>query len=189
MQIVDINNRQRECLRVFLDPAWPGYVSVEFQSRADPTKTRIEWMPLPDFACKNPGLANLFTGHSIAPAPETSGVVTTAGTDTLVDKDAHWTENAYAGYHVWISRGPGDGATRVILKNNASVLYIDKPWDKKPTRDSQYAIVRQLPANHGPSGNVLPITELRKLEEKARKMDIKAGRKPAPRQYTKKTSN
>lgn len=186
MQITDINNTIRECKRVFLDPAWPGYVSVEFARRADPSQTRIEWMPLADFALKNPDLKDIFTGHSTSPAPEVSGVVTTAGTDTLVDKNALWTPNTYAGYLVWISRGPGDGTTRIILKNTKTILYIDKSWDKKPTKDSQYTIMQHLPANTAPTGNILPLTELRNLEEKARKMDIKAGRKPAPRQYTKK---
>lgn len=185
MQIIDINNAVRECKRVFLDPAWPGYVSVEFVRTSDPTKTRIEWMPLHDFALKNPDLKDLFAGKSTAPAPDVSGIVTTAGQDTLVDKDAKWTQNAYAGYHVWISRGPGDGTTRTILKNTPTILYIDKPWDKKPNKDSQYAIVSRLPENTAPSGQILPITELRNLEIKARKMDLKAGRKPAPRQYTK----
>lgn len=185
MQITDINNKVRECKRVFLDPAWPGYASVEFTRRADPTQTRIEWMPLADFAEKNPQLKDLFTGHSISPAPDIAGIVTTAGKDTLVDKDAKWGLNAYAGHYVWISRGPGDGTTRTILKNTKTILYIDKPWDKKPTRDSQYAVVARLPQNHEPSGQILPITELRELEKKARKMDIKAGRKPAPKQYTK----
>ncbi len=185
MQIVDINGRERVCLRVFLDPAWPGYVSVEFRRTSDPTKTRIEWMPIADFALKNPELKEVFKGHSTAPAPDTSGIVSSATKDTLVDKSAAWPVNVYAGYNLWISRGPGDGTTRVILKNSGDTLYLDKPWDKRPTKDSQYAILQRLPANHGPSGNVLPTTELRKLEEKARKMDIEAGREPAPRQYTK----
>jgi hypothetical protein len=185
MQIIDINGTLRECQRVFLDPAWPGYASVEFARKADPTKTRIEWMPLADFAAKNPELKDLWGTHSTAPAPDTSGIVTTAGKDTLVDKSADWEPNAYAGHYVWISRGPGDGTTRTILKNTATILYIDKPWDKKPTRDSQYAIVQTLPQNHAPSGQILPITELRELEKKARKLDLKAGREPSPRQYTK----
>ena len=185
MQIIDINNALRECKRVFLDPAWPGYVSVEFVRKSDPTQTRIEWMPIADFALKNPQLKELFNGKSTAPAPDVSGIVTTAGKDTLVDKTATWTTNAYAGHYVWISRGPGDGTTRTILKNTATILYLDKPWDKKPTRDSQYAIVQTLPQNHAPSGQILPITELRELEKKARKMDLKAGRQPAPPQYNK----
>lgn len=185
MQIIDLNNRPRQCSRVFLDPSWPGFVSVEFKRKIDPTQTRIEWMPLSDFALKNPSLKDLFNGKSTAPAPDTAGVVTTAGKDTLVDSQALWSLNAYAGYYLWISRGPGDGTTRTILKNTSTILYLDKPWDKKPTKDSQYAIVAHLPTNHEPSGQILPITELRKLEEKARKLDLKAGRTPSPRQYTK----
>ena len=185
MQITDINNRLRECNRVFLDPAWPGYVSVEFARKADPTQTRIEWMPISDFASKNPSLIEMFAGKSTAPAPDTAGIVTTASKDTLVDSSANWGKNAYAGYFVWISRGPGDGTTRTIMKNTNTILYIDKPWDKKPTKDSQYTIVAKLPTNHAHSGQVLPITELRELEKRARKMDLKAGRTPAPKQYTK----
>lgn len=185
MNIIDINNATRDCLRVFLDPAWPGYVSVEFARKSDPTCTRIEWMPLADFALKNPQLEELFEGKSTAPAPDISGIVSTAGSDTLVDKTAAWATNAYAGHYVWISRGPGDGTTRTILKNTATILYLDKPWDKKPTRDSQYAVLQTLPQNHAPSGQMLPITQLRELEKKARKLDLKAGRVPSPPQYTK----
>lgn len=185
MQITDINNTLRECKRVFLDPAWPGYVSVEFARRADPTQTRIEWMPIPDFAAKNPQLKDIFEGRTTSPAPEVSGIVSKSTKNSLIDKSADWQINTYAGYHVWISRGPGDGTTRIILQNSQDTLYVDKDWDKKPTKDSQYTILQHLPANTSPTGNILPITELRNLEEKARKMDIKAGRKPAPRQYTK----
>lgn len=185
MQIVDINNATRTCLRVFLDPAWPGYVSVEFAKKSDPSQTRIEWMPLSDFAARNPDLKDLFKDKSTAPAPDTAGVVTSSGIDYLFDKSASWGINSYAGYYVWISRGPGDGTTRTIMHNTATKLFIDRPWVNKPNKDSQYAIVAKLPTNHEPSGQALPITELRRLEEKARKMDIKAGRTPAPRQYTK----
>ena len=166
MQIIDLNSRTRECLRVFLDPAWPGYASVEFQSKADPEKTRIEWMPLADFALKNPTLTALFDGHSTTAAEDTSGIVTTTGADTLVDKNASWTPNIYAGYFLWISRGPGDGTTRTILKNTKTILYVDKPWDTKPTRDSQYVVVQQLPENTAPSGNVLPSTRTHKVKQK-----------------------
>ncbi len=156
MQIIDINNRERDCLRVFLDPAWPGYVSVEFTLKSDPSKTRIEWMPLTDFAAKNPSLQSLFAGHSTEPAKETSGIVTSTKTSTLSDKKANWKNNEYAGYFVWISRGPADGTTRTILKNTKTSLTLNLPWDIKPTRDSQYVIVQHLPENTAPRGNKLP---------------------------------
>lgn len=185
MKIIDINNTPRECHRVFLDKKWPGYVSVEFKSKNNPDKTRIEWMPLADFAEKNPQLKELFKDHSLKAAPETSGIVTSANNNILTDETASWPENAYAGYFLWISRGPADGSTRIILENTHSTLTLDKPWIDTPTIDSQYAILRKLPQIQGPTGNVLPTTELRNLEEKARQMDLEAGRTPQPRQYTK----
>jgi len=187
LKIIDVNNRERECLRVFLDPAWPGYASVEFVSKREPGKTRIEWMPLADFASKNPSLTDLFKGRTTAPAPEVSGIVTKATKDGLIDSSSSWAPNVYAGFHLWISRGPGDGTTRTIMSNTKIELKLDQPWDKKkkPSKDSQYVITQTLPENTSPTGNILPITELRNLEEKARKMDIKAGRVPAERQYTK----
>jgi len=185
MQITDINGRVRECLRVFLDPAWPGYVSVEFARKSNPKQKRIEWMPLSDFANKNPSLKNLWEGKSTSPAHEFSGIVSSAGSKHLMDNEANWPRNLYAGYFVWISRGPGEGQTRTIMENTTNQLIIDKPWETNPTQDSQYAVVTKI-GNTTAQGNQLPIVELRKLEELARKKDLEAGREPAPRQYTAK---
>jgi hypothetical protein len=183
MEIVDINGKIRQCHNVFLDKNWPGYVTVEFESKNDPGTMRKEWYPLADFATNNPGLKEKFKKGSTKRAEETSGIVSKSGSNWLSDQQAKWGKNIYAGYHLWISRGPGDGQTRIILKNTDTKLFIDKPWDKKPNHDSQYAIVRQI-GSVKPTGNVLPITELRILEEKARQMDIDRGIKPSPRQYT-----
>lgn len=125
-------------------------------------------MPLVDFAARNPALNDLFTHQSLTPAPDVAGVVTTTTKNSLTDRRASWIKNAYAGYYLWISRGPGEGTTRTILRNTSTVLYLDKTWEVKPTRDSQYAIVSRLPANLTPSGQVLPHTELRQRVKKAR---------------------
>lgn len=189
MKIIDINNRERECLRVFLDPQWPGYVSVEFKRTSDPTKTRVEWMPLPDFATKNPSLSKIWQGKSTRSTPEIAGIVTSSDPESLTDDTANWIENTYAGFFVWISRGPGEGQTRTIMRNTYNQIFIDKPWNKMPNSDSQYSIVQKL-GNTTPQGNTLPIVELRHQEEFARQKDIEMGREPAPRQYTKeKNSN
>ena len=183
MQIVDINGRERNCERVFLDSEWPGYVSVEFVRKADPTQKRIEWMPIADFAKKNPSLSHLWGDKSTASVKEFSSIVSRAGKKYLMDDTASWTRNLYAGYFVWISRGPGEGQTRTIMENTTNKLVVDKEWDKRPNKDSQYTVVQHL-GNTTPQGNVLPIVELRKLEEFARQQDIASGREPAPRQYT-----
>ena len=54
MKIIDINNQERECDRVFLDPSWPGYVTVVIPSRVNPDKKRTEWIPLQNFYNNNP---------------------------------------------------------------------------------------------------------------------------------------
>lgn len=188
MKIIDINNKERECERVFLDPAWPGYISVEFKRKSDPTKKRVEWMPLSDFALKNPKLSKIWAGTSTNKPPETAGIVSSSDPDSLTDESASWIENVYAGYFVWISRGPGEGQTRTIMRNTYNQIFVDKPWDKMPTDDSQYSVVLKL-GNTTPQGNTLPTADLKRQEELARQQDIDAGREPSPRQYTKDKQN
>lgn len=169
MQITDLNGKRRECVRVFLDPAWPGYASVEFARRADPSQTRIEWMPLADFALRNPQLKDLFGRGVASPPPEITGVVSSATRDTITDKIQNWTKNVYASYHVWISRGTGEGQTRIILSNSKNRLVVDKHWHTKPNTSSQYTILRHL-GSTDQRGNTLPAAEQAKLEKIGRKL-------------------
>lgn len=185
MKIVDINGRTRDCTKAYHNPSWPGYITVEFESRNRKGYKHTEWMPIADFAAKNPDLKDLYEGVVTSVEPkEFAGVVTASGPDSIVDTTQSWVKNLYAGFFVWISRGPGEGQTRTILSNTSTELKLDKAWGIRPTEDSQYAVVRKL-GDTSVQGNVLPLAELKKLEEIARKMDEELGREPAPRQYTK----
>jgi len=186
MKIIDINNQERNCERVYLDPHWPGYVTVLFVSKNRPGYKHTEWMPLPQFLQNNPDLKDKITDDDKPTPlpPQIAGVVTSAGPNSLSDNTKKWETNIYASYFCWISRGKGEGQSRAILSNTATKLTLDKPWEIKPNKTSQYAIVHNRPQatnNH----NTLPEVDLQILEEKARKFDIERGVKPAPRQYTK----
>jgi len=183
MKLIDINGRERECEDAYLDPKWPGYVTVKFVSKRRIGYSHTEWYPIPQFLQKNPDLKYIVEGkESSNPQEEIAGEVSAAGKDSLQDSTANWHKNAYAGFQVWIARGKGEGQVRTILSNTPKSLKIDKAWDKKPDKTSQYAIIREV-KNTTPQGNTLPIAELRKLEEKARKYDIQRGATPAPKQY------
>lgn len=186
MKIIDINNQERNCDKVYLDPHWPGYVTVLFVSKNRPGYKHTEWMPQVQFFQNNPELkGKVSADFSPDPLPpQIAGVVTSTGANSLSDNTKKWKTNLYASYFCWISRGKGEGQVRVILKNTAQKLTLDKPWETKPNKTSQYAIVHHKPQatnNH----NTLPEVDLQELEEKARKFDIERGVKPAPRQYTK----
>lgn len=186
MKIIDINGRERECVDAYLDPSWPGYITVKFESKHRKGYSHTEWMPIDKFIANNPTLSHLAGKDSASTQPkeEVAGQITAAGPDTLKDNTAAWPKNAYAGFQVWISRGKGEGQVRTILSNTDKSLKLDKPWDKpRPNKTSQYAIVRNA-GNPSVQGNTLPIEEIKKLEEIARKRDMEAGREPAPKQYT-----
>lgn len=184
MKIIDINGRERECEDAYLDPKWPGYVTAKFKSKRREGYSHTEWYPIPEFLQNNPELKYIVDGKdSPNPKEEIAGEVTAAGKDSIRDSSANWFDNAYAGFQLWISRGKGEGQVRTILSNTAKTVKVDKPWDKKPDKTSQYAIIREV-KNTTPQGNTLPIADLRKLEEKARKFDIERGKTPAPKQYT-----
>lgn len=189
MKIIDINGRERECEKAYLDPEWPGYITVAFKSKRRQGYTHTEWYPIADFARRNPHLEDLYKGHvTSVQAQEFAGIVSSSSPKSIIDTTQSWVKNLYAGFHVWISRGPGEGQTRTILSNTATELMVDKTWGVRPTNESQYAVVRQL-GDTSVQGNVLPLAELRKLEELARQKDKELGKEPAPRQYTKETSS
>ena len=148
MKIIDINNNERECDRVFLDPSWPGYVTVIIPSRVDPEKKRTEWIPMLNFKNNNPDYENKienFKGTVPLP-PQISGVVSSSKPDSISDSTQKWATNIYAGFYCWISRGSGEGQVRVILNNTKTKLVVDKNWDKKPDKTSQYTIVYSKPS-------------------------------------------
>lgn len=185
MKIIDINGRERECVRAYFNHSWPGYVTVEFESKRRKGYKHTEWMPIDDFFAHNPSLKNTITTQGLPPKRplQLAGQVTSALKDSLTDTTQNWDPNSYAGMYCWISRGKGEGQVRIILKNTKSRVVVDKPWDTRPNHTSQYSLLYHRPTTPA-QGNTLAIEEIRKLEEKARQMDLEAGRPPAPRQYT-----
>jgi hypothetical protein len=183
MKIKDINGRQRDCKSAYLDPNWPGFVTVEFVSKRRKGHKHTEWYPIDQFLQKNPDLEHLVKQGNSDNLADVVGVVTTASTKTLSDNQQKWPKNAYAGYMIWISRGKGEGQTNTILKNTPQTLTIAKKWTTIPDSTSQYVISKTL-GNIKASGNKLPQVELQELEERARQMDLERGREPADKQYT-----
>ena len=184
MQIIDINGKTRDCVRAYLDPHWPGFVTIDYESKNRPGYKHTEWYPISDFLAHNPTLAHLVKGVDITPAPDLAGVVTKCTSNTLTDKTQNWEVNDYAGFYVWISRGMGEGQTRTILSSTKNTLTIDRPWDKPlPNTSSQYVLARVLGNNIQSRGNTLPVAEMQALEKKARALDLKRGITPSPKQY------
>jgi hypothetical protein len=187
MKIIDINNQERNCDKVYLDPHWPGFVTVLFVSKNRPGYKHTEWMPQVQFFQNNPSLIGQVSADFLPTPlpPQIAGVVTSAGIGALSDSTKDWKTNLYAGFFCWISRGKGEGQVRVILSNNKTKLTLDKPWETKPNKTSQYSILHNRPQTSVNNKNTLPEVDMQSLEEKARKFDIERGVKPAPRQYTK----
>lgn len=158
MKIIDINNQERECERIFLDPHWPGYVTVMFVSKNRPGYQHNEWMPLTDFFAKNPSLKDKIA-HDYAPPPlppQIAGEVTGSGPDSLTDSTKDWRKNLYVGFYVWISRGQGQGQVRTILSNTAKKIKVAKFWEVQPDKSSQYTILHNMPKSAKTVGNFLP---------------------------------
>lgn len=190
MKIIDINLRERDCVRAYLDPNWPGFVTVDFESKRRPGFRHTEWMPMADFFEKNPDLVGKITNDDtpLTRPKQVAGEVTSAGINSLTDKTRDWKINDFAGMFAWISRGKAEGQVRIILSNTKTKIVVDKPWDTKPNTTSQYSLVYNKP-NTPASGNSLPVVDMKKLEEKARKFDLERGVTPAPRQYTQEKKN
>ena len=186
MQIIDINGQARDCVRAHLDPHWPGFVTIDYESKNRPGYKHTEWYPIPDFLARNPNLAHLVAGVDVTPAADLAGIVTKCTPLTLKDLSQNWETNDYAGFYVWIARGTGEGQVRTVLSCTKNILKLDKPWDKPlPAASSQYVLSRQLGNITGSRGNTLPLADMQTLEKKARAIDVKRGVVPAPRQYTK----
>lgn len=167
MKIIDINGSEREAKEVFPDPNYPGFMKVVF-------RRHHEWYSIQEFLEFNPDKKNL-TQAAVAVPEEIVGVVTSSGKDFLKDTGQKFEENVYQGYFVWISRGKGEAQKRAVVKNNHNTLYIDKPWDTRPNKTSQYVISRNVQDVRA-FGNSLPTEDMKELEKRAREMDLKRGR-------------
>lgn len=152
MKITDINGITRECIEVASDPAYPGFVKAILPSPRQPSGTRVEWYPVQEFLHYNPTLK---TSIAAPPPPETTGIVTKSGKDNLKDDPQTWPTNMYKGFTVWISRGTGEGQTRIVTKNSTNTIYVDRPWDVKPDKTSQYVLSHNV-HDPTPQGNALP---------------------------------
>jgi len=158
MKIVDINGNLRECVRVYLDDKWPGFVSLDFESklRVDDYK-HTEWYPVEEFRKNNPDLEYLVK-DVIKEANEVAGVVSSSDDTSLTDKTRKWEKDIYAGFPVWISRGKGEGQVRTATSNSKNTVVISHPWDVMPDKTSQYVISPNVHSPHA-FGNNLPQAE------------------------------
>ncbi len=152
MKIVDINGKQRECVKAFVDKKWPGFMRVEYQTAV---RQHHEWYEIDKFIKNNPDLAHL-AKDAPEVTQETLGVVTSSNKKSLKDSKQNWSENAYAGMPVWISRGLGEGQVRNILSNTKNTLALDKAWEILPNKTSQYVISYNIPDHAQAWGNTLP---------------------------------
>jgi len=155
MKIIDINGLERECAEVVSDPSYPGFVKVLLPSHRTPDSPRTEWYPIADFLARNPNLKDTIPAP---PPPDLTGIVTKVGKNYLTDNTQNWAPNVYKDFILWISRGSGEGQTRIIIKNNHNTAYTNKPWDTRPDKTSQYVISHNV-HNPIPQGNQLPTEE------------------------------
>jgi hypothetical protein len=162
MKIIDINGIERECASVALDKEYPGYVKVNFVSKVRKGYKHSEWFPIEKFFAKNRKLKGKI-GKAQSSPKEDLGIVSKSGKDFIQDISKNWNKNLYAGYPLWISRGKGEGQQRTVTKNNKNILYVDKEWDLRPDRTSQYVLSRNVQKNIEAYGNILPGLETKKM--------------------------
>lgn len=140
MKFIDINNNEREGIKIYPDPKWPGYMIVVLDT---PRGHRQEWYPITDFLNANPKLKYLTEGAPINPA-ECVGVVSRATKTSLSDKTQKWQKDAYIGFRVWITRGKGNGQIQTVTSNTANTILVKKEWQVLPNKTSQYCISRNI---------------------------------------------
>ena len=155
LKILDTNGKSRDCDSVAPDPSFPGFVKVDFTSKIRTGYKHSEWYPTIEFLRLNPSLRELLKG---APqkAQDSLGNVTKATKNSLTDKAKKWSDNAYRGFPIWISRGRGESQTRKVVSNSPDTLVVDTNWVIVPDKSSQYLISYNI---HNPKimGNTLPI--------------------------------
>lgn len=150
MKIIDLNGKEKECEKAYPDPDWPGYMRVEYKN---PRRSYHVWYPIEEFKKNNPNLEGLVKDAYIPP-PEITGIVSSSTDITLTDKTQSWVINTYAGFPVWISKGQGEGQVRTVLSNTYDTLVIDKKWDTKLNKFSQYVLSRNIHEQMRATGNI-----------------------------------
>lgn len=166
MIITDINGKQRECFKAYPDKDHPGFIKVEYKNER---RSYNEWYPVDEFLAKNPNFDP--TKEIKHEAPEIAGIVTSSTDITLTDKTQNWAENTYAGFPVWISRGKGEGQVRNVISNTKDTLVIDKKWDTKLNKFSQYVLSRNIHEQMPVTGNISPQELQHEYELRAKKID------------------
>jgi len=140
MKIIDINGKERDCIKAFPDPSYPGFIRVEYEN---PKRKYHLWYPIEDFIRNNPRLLDVVKGTVKLPDEMTS-VPTSATKSTLTDSTQNWEEGSYTGLHVWIGRGKGEGQAREIIANTSDTLILKDHWDDLPDTTSQYVISEHI---------------------------------------------
>lgn len=167
MVITDINGKQRKCVKAYPDKDYPGYIKVEYKNER---RSYNEWYPVNEFLAKNPDF-NDPTKEIKHEAPEITGVVTSATSITLTDKTQNWQSNAYVEFPVWICRGKGEGQVRNVASNTKDTLIIDKQWEDKPNKFSEYVLSRNIHEQMPAAGNISAQAVQHEYELKAKKID------------------
>lgn len=140
MKIIDINGKERECIRAFPDPSYPGFIRVEYEN---PKRKYHVWYPIDDFIKNNPKLSDITKGTHKPPAEITS-TPTSVTKNTLTDSTQKWEDDLYKGLHVWIGRGKGEGQAKTIISNTVDTLILKENWEELPDETSQYVISEHI---------------------------------------------
>ncbi len=90
-----------------------------------------------------------------------NGTATSGAAKTLTDSGASWGINAFAGLTVSIISGTGNGQTKSISSNTATVLTVDGNWKTNPDSTSVYEIYTVSGSSTGKatSGSTTSLTD------------------------------
>ena len=132
-------------------PATAGLLQGCFTSRIGNVVS-----PDPNYSLTNSTCMGNISGDAIAASVTGTCDASPGGStiNTLKDTGAGWTVNAYVGYWVTITNGPGVTQSRIILSNTANTLTVSPYWLVIP--DSSTYIIKQRRGFQGLGVNVTP---------------------------------
>jgi hypothetical protein len=90
-----------------------------------------------------------------------AGTATSGAALTLTDTNQAWGTNVFAGYTVKIISGTGNGQTKTIASNTATILTVDGNWKTTPDSSSVYEIYSRATSSTGTatSGTTTTLTD------------------------------
>lgn len=90
-----------------------------------------------------------------------AGTATSGAAKTLTDTGATWGTNSFADYTVKITTGTGNGQTKTIASNTATILTVDGNWKTTPDSSSVYEIYSRATSSTGTatSGTTTTLTD------------------------------